>query len=122
MHPGCICLVYLLLSSLTIKLLVQFKHAVVRPLLKKSNLDPADPSNFRPISLLPFLSKVMEKVVLTQLQSHLDCLDIVDKFQSGFKSRHSTESALLRVHNDIAMALDAKRPVILSFTRFIGSI
>lgn len=64
----------------------------------------------------------MEKVVLTQLQSHLDCLDIVDKFQSGFKSRHSTESALLRVHNDIAMALDAKRPVILSFTRFIGSI
>uniref|UniRef100_A0A3Q3R0V1 Reverse transcriptase domain-containing protein n=1 Tax=Monopterus albus TaxID=43700 RepID=A0A3Q3R0V1_MONAL len=90
------------------------KHAIVRPLLKKVNLDPADPANFHPISLLPFLAKVMEKVVLTQLQSHLEGLDIADKFQSGFKARHSTESALLRVHNDIAMALDAKHPIILA--------
>lgn len=90
------------------------KYAVVRPLLKKANLDPTDPANFHPISLLPFLAKIMEKVVLMQLQSHLEGLDIADKFQSGFKARHSTELALLRVHNDIAMALDAKRPIILA--------
>lgn len=40
-----------------------FKHAVVRPLLKKPNLDPSVLSNFRPVSHLPFLSKVLEKVV-----------------------------------------------------------
>ena len=49
-----------------------FKHAVVRPLLKKPNLDPSVLSNFRPISNLPFLSKVLEKAVFIQLQSFLD--------------------------------------------------
>jgi len=40
----------------------EFKHAVVRPFLKKTNLDPSVLSNFRPVSHLPFLSKVLEKV------------------------------------------------------------
>ena len=72
-----------------------FKHAVVQPLIKKHNIDPSVLSNFRPISKLPFLSN--EKVVLNQLQSHLDFNDILEKFQSDFKSCHSTEMALLRV-------------------------
>ncbi len=46
-----------------------FKHAVVQPLIKKNNLDPSALSNFRPISKLPFLSEVLEKVVITQLQT-----------------------------------------------------
>ena len=45
-----------------------FKHAVVQPLIKKKNLDPSDLSNFRPISKLRFLSKILEKVVFNQLQ------------------------------------------------------
>ena len=85
-----------------------FKHAVVRPLLKKPNLDPSVLSNFRPVSNLPFLSKVLEKVVLIQLQSFLENNSVLEKFQSGFRSRHSTESALLKVHNDIALSVDAK--------------
>ena len=44
-----------------------FKHAVVRPLLKRPNLDPSMLSNFRPVSNLLFLSKVLEKVVFIQL-------------------------------------------------------
>jgi len=89
------------------------KHAIVRPLLKKPSLDPTILSNFRPISHLPFLSKLMEKLVFSQLQSHLQLHIISDKFQSGFRSRHSTESALLRVHDDILGALDSKSSVVL---------
>ena len=65
-----------------------FKHAVVQPLIKKHNLDPTVLSNFRPISKLPCLSKVLEKVVNEQLQSFIDLNDISEKFQSGFKSEH----------------------------------
>lgn len=89
-----------------------FKHAVVRPFLKKTNLDPTVTSNFRVVSLLPFLSKVLEKVVLIQSQSFLENNSIYEKFQSGFRSCHSTEYALLKVHNDIALPVDAKCPVV----------
>ena len=44
-----------------------FKQAVVQPLLKKHNLDAKCPRNYRPISKLPFISKILEKVVLSQL-------------------------------------------------------
>uniref|UniRef100_A0A672JJR2 Reverse transcriptase domain-containing protein n=1 Tax=Salarias fasciatus TaxID=181472 RepID=A0A672JJR2_SALFA len=89
------------------------KHAIVKPLLKKPGLDPSLLSNFRPISHLPFLSKLMEKLVFSQLLFHLNSNGIADKFQSGFRSRHSTESALLRVHNDILTALDSRSSVVL---------
>lgn len=74
-----------------------FKHAIVQPLLKKPNLDPTVLNNYRPISKLPFLSKVLEKVVFNQLSSFLQENGILDKYQSGFRSQHSTESALLKV-------------------------
>ncbi|XP_032366676.1 LOW QUALITY PROTEIN: uncharacterized protein LOC116685831 [Etheostoma spectabile] len=90
-----------------------FKHALVRPLIKKPHLDPSVLSNFRPVSHLPFLSKVLEKVVFIQLQTFLEINSILDKFQSGFRSRHSTESALLKVHNDIALSVDAGNPAVL---------
>ena len=86
---------------------------MVRPLLKKPNLDPTVLSNFRPVSHLPFLSKVLEKVVFIQLQAFLQQNSVFEKFQSGFRSCHSTESALLRVHNDIALSVDAGNPTVL---------
>ncbi|KAI2645342.1 hypothetical protein H4Q32_028855 [Labeo rohita] len=108
------CLVSFINSCLSLGTVpTALKHAIVRPLLKKPNLDPSILSNFRPISHLPFLSKLMEKLVVSQLQSHLQLHAIADKFQSGFRSRHSTESALLRVHNDILGALDCKSSVVL---------
>ena len=90
-----------------------FKHAVVQPLLKKKNLDPSDLSNFRPISQLPFLSKALEKVVYLQLQSFLTSHGIHDIFQSGFRTGHSTETALLRVFNDLLLNADVGSPAVL---------
>lgn len=82
-----LCIVDLINSSLLAGCVpAAFKHAVVQPSIKKSNLDPAVLSNFRPISKLPFLSKVLEKVVYDQLKLHIDLNGISEKFQSGFKS------------------------------------
>ena len=74
-----------------------FKHAIVEPLLKKTGLDPTVLSHFRPISKLPFLSKIIEKVVSEQLSLFLDQSSIHETFQSGFRKHHSMETALQTV-------------------------
>ncbi len=56
------------------------KMAVIKPLIKKPQLDPKDLANYRPISNLPFLSKILEKVVSSQLYSFLEKNDICEDF------------------------------------------
>jgi exonuclease III len=83
-----------------------FKTAIVKPLLKKSSLDPNELNNFRPISNLPFLSKILEKVVLHQLSQHLLTNNLLSLHQSAYRAGHSTETALIRILNDILTSLD----------------
>ena len=89
------------------------KSARVRPLIKKANLDPEQLKNYRPVSNLPSLSKVLEKVVVSQLKEHMEVNALGAKMQSAYRSGHSTETALLRVVNDVQMAIDGKKAVIL---------
>lgn len=89
------------------------KHAIIEPLLKKSRLDPMNLNNFRPISKLLFLSKVLEKVVADQLLPFLEKHNIFDTFQSGFRKHHSTETTLLKVSSDIMMSADSGRYTVL---------
>ena len=57
--------------------------------------------NYRPVSDLPFLSKVLERVVLTQLMTHLETHNLLGPSQSAYRKCHSTEKALVRVVNDL---------------------
>ena len=80
-----------------------FKQAHVTPILKKSSLDKEVFKNYRPVSNQNFISKILERVVAAQLQTHLDEAGLMTAFQSAYRKRHSTESALLNIHNDILL-------------------
>ena len=79
-----------------------------RALLKKPSLDPNELKSYRPISNLSFLSKLLEKLVLQQLASHLSTHHPFGIHQSAYWFGHSTETVLLRILNDILSAVDDK--------------
>ena len=92
---------------------IAFKKAVVKPLIKKPNLDPEVLGNYRPVSNLPYLSKILERAVADQLQAHLDTNGLHVKFQSAYRRGHSTETALLRILNDLLVMVDGGNNAVL---------
>ncbi len=90
-----------------------WKIAEVVPLHKEG--DPEIASNNRPISLLPCLSKICDKVALNQFAEHLRNHDVLTKYQSGNRKNHSTETLNVAVTDILLEAMDNKQLSIVIF-------
>ena len=87
--------------------------ASVTPILKKPHLDAKVLKNYRPISNLSFVSKLTEKIVAERLISHLQNKNLQEPLQSAYRKHCSTETALLKVQDDILKNLDKRKGVVL---------
>ena len=83
--------------------------------MKKSDADFEQFQNFRPISNLKVVSKLVEKAVAIQLTYYVMAHHLDETFQSAYKNFHSTKTALVRIQNDILCAIDNNEFVILLF-------
>ena len=90
-----------------------FKVALVTPLLKKQGLDSGEPANYRPISNLNNFSKLLERLFLRNIIGHVSSSPNFNCYQSAYRRGHSTETALLRLLNDLCRATNAKSRSIL---------
>ena len=85
-----------------------FNQALVNPFIKKTN--------YRPISNLSFLSKVFEKVVANRLHENIYKHHLSDDLLSAYRRFHSTEIALLKIHNDIVDNMDKGKVTLLDLS------
>lgn len=89
------------------------RQAIVFPRLKKVGADPADGSNYRPVSNLTFMSKIVERLVCRQLTTFLDRHKLLPDLQSAYRKQHSTETAVLKIISDILQAADKGKVTLL---------
>ena len=81
-----------------------WKHSLVHPIFKSG--DPTMTSNYRPISIVPIMTKIVERVVQRQLFAYMSHNHLLSSSQHGFRPRHSTETALLSITNRIFSNMD----------------
>ena len=86
-----------------------WKTAIVRPLLKKANLDKNIMKNYRPVSNLSFISKVVERCMLSQFNSHCAKNCLLPDFQSAYRKNYSTETSLVKLTNDILNSMESQK-------------
>ena len=87
------------------------------PLLKKPSLDRNLLKNYRPVSNLSFISKLIEKIVAKQLNNYIDS----EGLSNAYRRLHSTESALLKIQNDIAASMDFGKAVALTLLDLLAA-
>ncbi|KAG7294925.1 hypothetical protein JYU34_022691 [Plutella xylostella] len=92
-----------------------WKEAQIIPLPKKPNPTMSD---YRPISILPFLSKVLERLVHRQLSDFLVKNNLMNQYQSGFRPGHSTVTALVKITDDVRLGMENGQLTILSLLDF----
>ena len=85
----------------------KWKTAVVRPLIKKIGLELIK-ENFRPVSNLAFISKIVERAMLLQLSQHCQDFNLQPDYQSAYRPDYSCETAVLRISNDILWVFENK--------------
>ena len=100
-------------SILTCKFPDSWKCAIVTPVQKSR--DNCELTNFRPISVLPVFSKILERVVHDQFVSHLLKFNLFSVYQSGFRPSHSTQDVLLYVVDCWRKAIDDSKFVVAGF-------
>ena len=83
-----------------------YKTSKIIPLLKNSQLDKLDPSSFRPVSLLPVASKILERVVFLQVVEYLDTNGLLHPNHHGFRSNHSVTTGILQMYDSWMDALE----------------
>ena len=89
------------------------KKACVTPLIKNETLDNDNIKNFRPVSNLPFLGKIIEKCVFLQINTYLCENSLHGYSQSAYRSSYSCETALVKIHKGILSILDAKSSAVV---------
>ena len=89
-----------------------WKEAIILPILKKSGLESAF-ENLRPISNLAYISKLIERAVYNQTHDHILRCGFYPVLQSAYRRYHSTETALLKVLNDILLSMNSQRVTLL---------
>ena len=89
------------------------KSAIVTPLLKKSTLNPGILKNYRPVSNLSYISKLLEKVVAWRPTDYMTENNLHKHLYSAYKPGHSTETALVKVQSDVLTSIDQHGVVIM---------
>ena len=77
------------------------KRGLIRPYLKRIGLDIDILANYRPVTNLSFLSKIIERAMLDQLVPFLEEIGLIPQCQSAYRKFHSTETALCKIYNDL---------------------
>ena len=91
-----------------------WKRAIIRPLIKKQGLDQVL-ANYRPVSNLSFTSKVVEKAILKQLNTHFDMSAPLPDYQSAYRPHYSCETALVSLMDDLLWGLERKQVTQMCF-------
>ena len=94
----------------------QWKIADILPHPKTSN--PTMIEDFRPLSLLPAASKILERILENQIKQFVNENKLLSQFQSGFREKHSTTTAMLKVTDDISTSLEEKGAALLVLLDF----